>query len=133
MHQLTQVGCVALGSALGGLLRWGVGLCFANWFGTKFPWGTFFINISGCLFLGWFSTIRAQRLQDGALGLTSAHLHLLLAVGVAGGYTTFSTFEFETNNLLRDSNWRHSAIYVVGSVFLGLLAFQFGDYLARQK
>lgn len=131
MHQLTQVGCVALGSALGGLLRWGVGLTFAGWFGTGFPWGTFFINVTGCLFLGWFSAMMSERVVD--LGISKDNLRLLIAVGLTGGYTTFSTFEFETNQLLRDGARLKSMTYVIGSVLLGLLAVQLGDYLGRRE
>ena len=66
MHVLVQIGLVSLGSALGGLLRWGVALGFGQIFGTAFPWGTFFINISGSLFLGWFSSIVTDRFSSFA-------------------------------------------------------------------
>ncbi len=58
MRLLVQIGLVAFGSAIGGLLRWCVTIFAARLLGTGFPWGTFFINISGSLFLGWFSAIR---------------------------------------------------------------------------
>ncbi len=66
VRMLVQIVLVAFGSALGGLARWGVGLAAARWFGTAWPWGTFVINVSGCLFLGWFSTLLSDRLLQGA-------------------------------------------------------------------
>jgi fluoride exporter len=132
VHQLTQAGHVALGSALGGLLRWGVGLAFFSWFGGSFPWGTFFINITGCLFLGWFSRIMSERVLNN-IWLSQDHLRLLVAIGFTGGYTTFSSFEYEANGLLRDGFRFKCLMYVAGSVILGLLAVQLGDYLARRK
>src|SRR5947209_19980628 len=80
VHVLVQMSCVAAGSMLGGLLRWGVGVCFASWFGTGFPWGTFFINVSGSLFLGWFLTLLRERLTNGLTAWISPdHLHLMIA------------------------------------------------------
>ena len=118
-----QIALVAFGSSLGGLLRWVVGLVAGRWFGASFPWGTFFINISGCLFLGWFSTVVAERVANGGGGwIDIGDLRLLLAVGFTGAYTTFSTYEFESHNLMRDGDMLKGSIYLFGSVFVGLAA-----------
>ncbi|MBI3408697.1 MAG: CrcB family protein [Planctomycetes bacterium] len=131
MHVLAQIGFVALGSALGGLLRWGIGVGFGRLFGLAFPWGTFFINISGSLFLGWLSMMLKERLTNGAAWIHADNLHLLLAVGFTGAYTTFSTFEFEAHSLLRDNDGLLGLTYIFGSVFLGLVAVRLGMLLAR--
>lgn len=134
MHVLVQVGCVALGSSLGGLLRWGVSVALARWLGTAFPWGTFFINLSGSFFLGWFSTLLTERYLQGSLPWISAdNLRLLVAVGFTGAYTTFSTFEYETHALLSDGQGIKGSLYVLGSVVLGLVAAHLGIVLARLK
>jgi CrcB protein len=132
MRVLVQVGLVALGSALGGLLRWGVTVYAARLLGTGFPWGTFFINLTGSLFLGWFSTILADRLVlSESSWLRPDDLRLMIAVGFTGAYTTFSTFEYETHGLLRDGDGLAGMTYLFASVFLGLLAVRFGILLAR--
>ena len=132
MQVLVQISLVSLGGALGSLLRWGVGVGFGRLFGTAFPWGTFFINISGSLFLGWFATIVKTRLTTSSFGwLRGDELHLLLAVGFTGAYTTFSTFEYEAANLLGDRDVLQGLTYIVGSVFLGLVAVRVGMMLAR--
>lgn len=132
MHAVVQAGLVAFGGALGSLLRWGVAVAFARWFGTAFPWGTFFINITGSLFLGWFSTMLADRLlANGAGWIRPDDLRLMIAVGFTGAYTTFSTFEYESNQLLQDgAGWKAFA-YLIGSVVLGLIAVRLGAMLAR--
>jgi CrcB protein len=127
---LLQVGLVALGSAAGGLLRWGVGAAAANWLGTAFPWGTFFINVTGCLFLGWFSTAMDQRLL-GVGWPRADDLRLMVAVGFTGGYTTFSTFAYEADGRLREGDGFAGMTYVFASVFLGLAAVRLGTLLAR--
>src|ERR1035438_832475 len=90
-----QILLVALGSALGGLTRWGVSLTAGRLLGSSFPWGTFFINISGSLFLGWFSTLLTDRILPENSWFSPDDLRLMLAVGFTGPYTTFSTFEYE--------------------------------------
>ena len=134
MQAFVQVGCVALGSSLGGVLRWLVGMSFARWFGTGMPWGTFFINISGSFFLGWFTTTLSQRFLDG-LGewISKDNLHLMVAVGFTGAYTTFSTFEYESSELLGDGDNLKALVYVFGSLFLGLVAVRLGIALARVR
>ena len=132
MRVLTQIGLVALGSALGGLARWGVATAAARWLGTAFPWGTFVINLSGSLFLGWFLTVLSARFSAGGGGwLRPDDLRLLVAVGFTGAYTTFSTFEYESHELLRDGDGLAAMTYLFGSVFLGLVAVRFGILLAR--
>lgn len=133
MHVISQVVFVSLGSALGGLLRWVVAVAFARWIGTGFPWGTLFINLTGCLFLGWLSTTLTERVMNGSGWINADNLRLLLAVGFAGAYTTFSTFEYESNNLLGDGDGLKAMTYVFGSVFLGLVAVRLGIHLAHTK
>jgi CrcB protein len=131
---LLQIGLVSLGSALGGLTRFGVGVGAARLLGTAFPWGTFFINVSGSLFLGWFTTILRDRLPLGDRAwLRPDELHLLIAVGFTGAYTTFSTFEYESHSLLKDGNSLAGMTYIAASVFLGLVAVRLGVNLARWK
>jgi len=132
VRTLMQIGLVAAGSALGGLTRWGVSVGFARWLGTAFPWGTLVINVTGSLFLGWFTTVLAERLLLAESGwVRRDDLQLLIAVGFTGAYTTFSTFEYETYRLLRDGEAVAGAAYMAVSVFLGLLAVRVGVGLAR--
>ncbi len=132
MNVVTNIILVAVGSALGGLTRWGVGLALGRWLGHAFPWATFFINISGSFFLGWFATLVTDRFARGAESWVEAdHLRLLVAVGFTGAYTTFSTFEYEADQLLRANHAWTSILYLIASVALGLLAVRLGALLAR--
>jgi CrcB protein len=129
-----QSGLVALGSALGGLLRWWITAAAGRWLGTRLPYGTFFINVSGCLFLGWFATLLADRLLVPRIPwLSEDDLRLLVAVGFTGGYTTFSSFEYESNNLLSRGDNFAGIAYLIGSILLGLLAVRLGVLLARWR
>ena len=130
---LMQVALVALGSSFGGLARWGVSLAAWRMLGTAFPWGTLFINVSGSLFLGWFTTILETRLFGSASWrwLRPDDLRLMIAVGFTGAYTTFSTFEYESYKMIDDRDYLATAAYVAGSVFLGLLAVRAGTVLAK--
>jgi CrcB protein len=106
----------------------------ARLFGTAFPWGTFFINVSGSLFLGWFTTVLSDRLMlSESSWLRPDDLRLMVAVGFTGAYTTFSTFEYESHGLLRDGDGMAGMAYIFGSIFLGLLAVRFGILLAHWR
>jgi CrcB protein len=131
LRVLIHIGLVAFGSAVGGLARWGVGLAAARWLGTAFPWGTLAINVSGSLFLGWFTTRLGDRLLQGVGWLDADGLRMMVAVGFTGAYTTFSTFEYETHGLFRDNREFAAIAYLAASVFLGLAAVRLGVNLAR--
>jgi CrcB protein len=125
---LLQIALVCIGSVVGGLARWGLSEAAARLFGKGFPWGTFIINVSGCFVLGWFATLVGQRLQLGAD--TIYHLRLLVAYGFCGGYTTFSTYELESHNLLGDGDGMRAILYLSLSVVAGLLAVRLGALVA---
>ncbi|RIH89715.1 putative fluoride ion transporter CrcB [Meiothermus luteus] len=105
---------VALGGAIGALLRYGLGAWVQALSGPGFPWSTFLINITGSFFIG----VVLRLSLEGAL---SPEWRLLLAVGVLGGYTTFSTFSWETLALVQQGEWFKASLYVLGSVVLGFL------------
>ena len=133
MRVVGQILLVAVGSALGGLTRWGVGLAAGRYFGSAFPWGTFLINVSGSLFLGWFSTLLTDRVLPESGWLRPDDLRLMLAIGFTGAYTTFSTFEYESDKMLREGDGFLGTTYLFASVFLGLVAVRCGMLLARWK
>jgi CrcB protein len=128
---MLQIALVAVGSACGGVARWGVATSMGRWLGTSLPWGTFLINITGSFFLGWLLTLVSERLLAEHAWLKADHLRLALAVGFTGSYTTFSTFEFEAHGLLRDGESLAGTTYLLASVLLGLLAVRLGVVLAR--
>ena len=97
----------------------------------KVDFASLFINLSGSLFLGWFSTVLTQKLPGLGAWLRTDDLRLMIAVGFTGAYTTFSTFEYETHDMLDKGDNLAAAAYVAGSVFLGLVAVRFGVRLAN--
>jgi fluoride exporter len=109
---------VALGSALGGMARYGVSGAVARRIGETFPWGTLMVNVSGCLVIGVFAAIIAP---GGALA-GSLTVRQLVLIGLCGGYTTFSSFSLQTLALARDGDWRRALGNIGGSVALCLLA-----------
>ena len=117
---------IGVGSAIGGNLRYWVGrwIDAQQWRGGL-PWGTFVINVSGSFLLGFFAIAFLERLSP-----TRRELYLLLGTGFCGGYTTFSTFEWETFKLIREQNWPAALANVVGSVVIGLVSVILGAYLA---
>jgi fluoride exporter len=117
---------VAVGSAIGGVARYLIGGLVQRLFDTTFPAGTLLINISGSLLLG--TIIR----YAGETSTLTPELRALLAIGLCGGYTTFSSFSYETVALLEDGEWTRAALYVAGSVVLSLAATLLGFALARE-
>lgn len=115
---------VGMGGFIGANSRYILGAWVANKWGTAFPYGTFIINITGCFILGLFATL--------AMRLTwNDNWKLLIAMGFVGAYTTFSTFEYETLQLVADGSWKQALVNTVGSVVLGFGAAYLGVVAAR--
>jgi protein CrcB len=119
---------VALGSALGGVARFGFGLMAARFWGESFPWGTIAINILGSFIIGFFETLT---LPDGALP-ANLGLRTFVMVGICGGFTTFSSFSLQTFTLARDGTWFAAMGNVLLSVTLCLLAVTAGNLSAER-
>ena len=118
---------LAIGGAVGTICRYGLAKSLGEtaW-GKAFPLGTFVINITGSFVLGMAATIILERLPP-----TRQDLYLLLGTGFCGGYTTFSTFEWETYKLVRDGSWWIALANIVGSVVIGFLGVVLAVALTR--
>ena len=117
---------ISLGAIAGALSRYYLTLWFAQRFGTAFPYGTFFINLTGCLIMGFFVTFSLER-----VAIISPDVRLMVTTGFLGAYTTFSTYGLESNNLLGERNFPAFSFYWAGSAILGLICVQLGVILAR--
>lgn len=117
---------ISLGAIAGALSRYYVTCWFVQRFGTSFPSGTFFINLSGCFAMGFFTTLTIERVVA-----ISSEIKLIVATGFLGAYTTFSTYGLDTIGLLRSGNWLSASFYWAGSAILGIFCVQLGVILAR--
>jgi CrcB protein len=116
---------IALGGALGSLTRYWVGSTLSNRLGTKFPYGTFVINITACLIIGFSLEFLSKR-----IGMNPAW-RFLIPIGFVGAYSTFSTFEWEIFTNLQTGAFMIAALYIVLSCFLGLVAVWCGVLMAN--
>lgn len=116
---------VALGGSLGSLARFWVGSAVASRLGTRFPYGTFVINITACFIIGFSIVFLEKR-----AGTHPAWLYFV-PIGFIGAYSTFSTFEWETFSSLQLGSFLIAALYVTLSVVLGLVAVWCGVVVAR--
>jgi fluoride exporter len=107
---------VALGGAIGSVARYLVGGWVAVRLGGAFPYGTFAVNVTASFIVGFFLAFAEER-----TGL-NPYLRLFIAVGFIGGYSTFSTFEYEAVRLLQDRELLLGLTYYVGSVVAGGVA-----------
>jgi CrcB protein len=117
---------ISLGAIAGALSRYYLTLWFTNRFGFAFPYGTFFINISGCLATGFFVTLAMEKTV-----MISSEIKLIVATGFLGAYTTFSTFGLDTVSLLQRGHWLTATGYFLGSTILGIISIQLGMIIAR--
>lgn len=116
---------IGIGGFLGAMARYALSLWIGQKWGRIFPMGTFVINVSGSFFIGLIMPLFTERF------IVNPQWRLFLAVGFLGAYTTFSTFEFETGNLVRDGEWLLSIANVVLSVVAGFGALKLGDIIAK--
>jgi CrcB protein len=117
---------VLLGGAIGTGCRYGLSsFIYSLIERPTFPYANFIINISGSLIIGFLAELFDHRF------LVSPTVRAALLTGVLGGYTTFSSFSFETFSLLRDGEWFRATFNAAGSVLLGLAAVWAGVRLAQ--
>ena len=115
---------VGAGGFAGAVARYLVGLALP-FIGTGFPFGTFAVNVAGCLVIGFISELSITT------SLVSPELRLLFAAGFCGGFTTFSSYMYEIMSLLRDGEMLYASIYLFGSIIGGILCLYLGMQLAR--
>jgi fluoride exporter len=117
---------IALFGAIGTLARYGLqGLVQVRTGGT-FPYGTLLINLTGCFLLALSYQLTVNRM------IISPDLRIAIGVGFFGGYTTFSSFGWETAKMLEDGEWLPAAAYVGASVIIGILLSVAGIRLANR-
>ena len=117
---------VVVGGGIGSLARYLAGSAITTRFGSVFPLGTMVINITGSFLIGLLMTLLSERLPH-------PNWRLLLVVGFLGGYTTFSSFEWETFSAVRAGGFWIGLMNVVGSVGLGYAAVWLGALLATRR
>ena len=116
---------IGTGSFIGGVSRYLIGRFVQQHVWTAFPFGTLVVNLSGCFLIGLF-----YGLSDRG-SLTGVEWKMFLTVGFCGGFTTFSTFSYESYNLIRDEQYLFLSLYIGISVIIGIMATFAGIILIR--
>lgn len=116
---------VAVGGAIGSVMRYLVGIGAGRLFGTDFPWGTLIINITGSFVMGVFAGLFATRWNLPQVA------RIFLTVGICGGYTTFSTFSLDSFYLIERGEFAATAAYMIGSAVLSVGALIGAMHLVR--
>jgi len=117
---------IALFGAIGTLARYGLQGVVQIKMGSTFPYGTLLINLTGCFFLGLVGQLTLNRM------IISPDWRVAIAVGFFGGYTTFSSFGWETAKMLEAGEWLRAGTYVASSVVLGLILSVAGINIANR-
>lgn len=125
MEHLTASLIIGVSGAIGANARYFLGLAIQRWSGDNYPWGTFFINVSGSLLMGLFTAWLAQ-------AALSPNYRLFLLTGLLGGYTTFSSYSMEAVRLWERREFAKSWLYLGSSVVFGFMACAAGVWLARR-
>ena len=116
---------LVVGGTVGTIARYLLTGTIYGIFGSTFPYGTLFVNILGCFIIGFLAAITEEKF------LLSPNARLLLMVGFCGAFTTFSTFMFETVNLMKDGEMMRAFINVLASVMIGFLCLRVGFVLGE--
>jgi CrcB protein len=125
---LTTWAVVFAGAGIGGVARYLAGTWIMAKYGGRFPMGTLVINVTGSFIIGLLMTLLTERLTN-----PHPNWRLFLVVGVLGGYTTFSSFEYEAFQAVRDGARWMGALYVAGSVVLGYIGVWLGTALMAKR
>jgi len=116
---------VFAGGGIGSVVRFMLATWIGQRWGRNFPLGTFAINITGSFLIGFLMTLMSERFIE------NPQWRLLLVVGGLGGYTTFSTFQYETGKLVMDGELGYAVLNIVLSVAVGFAALKLGDVIAK--
>ena len=126
MENLTKILAVGIGGALGAVARYLINISpLANLF-EKFPFPTFFINITGSFLIGFLLILFTDKFQ------INENLRLAIMVGFLGAFTTFSTFELEIWGLIKENQFFTAFLYLFLSVLVGFIGVVAGVWLARR-
>ena len=117
---------IAVMGAVGTLTRYGLQGVVQFRSGSEFPYGTLAVNLTGCLLLGFLGQLTLNRM------VISPEWRIAMTIGFFGGFTTFSSFGWETAKMLQDGEWTHAAVYVSASVVAGLLLTLAGIHAANR-
>jgi CrcB protein len=115
---------IAVGGALGAIARYQLTALVQARTPLGFPWGTFVVNVTGCLVMGVAVTLMSDR-------LVHPNWRFLIPIGFIGSYTTFSTFEIDALRAVTEGAWVVGGLYVAGSVLAGYVALWLGIVLTR--
>jgi len=116
---------ICLGGAVGTAARYGVGGLAARCWGTEFPYGTLIVNVTGSLLIGFIQQVGLTTLA------ISDTMRLVLTIGVMGGFTTYSSFSYETLRLVEEGSWLSALLNVVLTTGLCLAVCALGLALGR--
>ncbi len=124
MMNLKNIMLVILGSAMGGAMRYWISGWVQQFNNTKFPAGTFTVNLLGCFLLGMI-------LEAASKSNDTFQIKILLITGFCGGFTTFSAFSLENLELIRNGNLTMAIVYAFTSVLMGIFAVWGGIALLK--
>jgi CrcB protein len=116
---------VFAGGGIGSVARFALAIWIGQRWGRSFPLGTFVVNVFGSFLIGLLMTLMAERFME------NPQWRLLLVVGGLGGFTTFSTFQYETGKLVVDGELFYAALNIVLSVLVGFTALKLGEVIAK--
>lgn len=116
---------IAIGGAIGAIARYQIAAVIQARIPVGFPYGTFVVNVTGCLIMGFVTALLTERL------VVHPNWRFLIPIGFVGAYTTFSTFELETFRAVSEGAWPVAAANIIGSCLAGYVALWAGFVIAR--
>lgn len=122
---LKSILMVGLGGFIGSVARFLIARYFQFNVSSVFPWSTFIVNIVGCLLIGIIYGLSEKG------NVWSPDVRLFLTVGICGGFTTFSTFSYDSFLLIQEHDWFRFALYTSLSIFIGLMAVYAGRFIIK--